>query len=335
MKQNKVKMTNNNDFLLSVKNLVIEFKIEAGLVHAVDNISFDIKKGETVGLVGESGCGKSITSLSILGLVPSPPGKILQGSSIKYQGKELVGISENEYRKIRGNEIAMIFQEPMTALNPVFTIGNQMSEVLRRHKQISKAGARHEAIHLLTQVGIPSPEKRLKNYPHELSGGMRQRVMIAMALSCNPNILLADEPTTALDVTIQAQVMEQMQKLQEINKMATILVTHDLAVIAEFCERVIVMYCGKIVEKAPVEQLFAAPQHPYTYGLLKSIPKIREQKIARLPIIEGTVPDIAHIPKGCRFAERCDRSTEECYKLSPELKSHDDNRAVACLNPYL
>jgi len=321
--------------ILSVKDLVIEFKTEKGIVRAVDRISFDILEGETIGMVGESGCGKSITSLSILGLIPSPPGKFGAGSSIKYKGRELVGLKEKDLRKIRGSDISMIFQEPMTALNPVFRVSNQMVEVLVRHKKLSKADALKQAIKMLEEVGIPSPEKRIYDYPHQLSGGMRQRVMIAMALSCGPHLLLADEPTTALDVTIQAQVMEQMGEMQKKQNMAILLVTHDMGVVAEFCEKVIVMYCGHIVEKGSAQQIFGSPQHPYTRGLLNSIPRIREQKLEVLPIIAGTVPDIANLPQGCRFADRCERVEDKCRQVAPELSFNEKKQgSVACYNPY-
>ena len=320
--------------ILSVRDLVIEFKTENGWVRAVDKTSFDVLAGETVGLVGESGCGKSITSLSILGLVPRPAGRYGEGSSIKYKGEELIGKSERELQKLRGSEISMIFQEPMTALNPVFTIKNQMTDVLRRHKKISKKEALEEAIGLLRLVGIPSPERRIFDYPHQLSGGMRQRVMIAMALSCDPSLLLADEPTTALDVTIQAQVMEQMAKVQKERAMATILVTHDLAVIAEFCKKVIVMYCGKIVECGETKELFKNPRHPYTRGLLNSIPRIREQPIERLPVIKGTVPDLSHLPQGCRFVDRCERPVDSCRLSHPAVTTQKAGYEVACNNPY-
>lgn len=321
--------------ILSVKDLVIEFKTEAGLIRAVDRISFDIFEGETVGLVGESGCGKSITSLSILGLIPSPPGRFGKGSSIKYKGRELVGLPESQLRKIRGHDISMIFQEPMTALNPVFTIASQMTEVIMRHKKVSKQEALKLAIEKLEEVGIPSPAARVHNYPHQLSGGMRQRVMIAMALSCNPHLLLADEPTTALDVTIQAQVMDIMKDMQQRENMATILVTHDLGVVAEFCKRVIVMYCGHIVEMGTVENIFTRPKHPYTKGLLESIPRIREEKVEFLPTIQGTVPDLANLPQGCRFADRCQRATDECKEKSPEIVIDEKTMTgVACYHPH-
>ncbi|PCJ50902.1 MAG: peptide ABC transporter ATP-binding protein [Gammaproteobacteria bacterium] len=321
----------NKTPLLSVRDLVVEFNTERGLVRAIDGISFDVMPGETMGLVGESGCGKSVTSLAILGLVPSPPGKITAGS-IQLNGRELVGLRESEYRKIRGSEISMIFQEPMTALNPVFTVASQMKDVLARHQKIRGKQAKNRAIEMLELVGIPSPELRINEYPHQLSGGMRQRVMIAMALSCNPKLLLADEPTTALDVTIQAQVMEQIVKLQHELGTAVVLVTHDLGVVAESCQRAVVMYAGRIVEQSPIIPLFQNPQHPYSAGLMASIPKIRDTKIAELPTIPGTVPDLLHLPDGCRFADRCQYAEDLCHKEQPDNQVNE-NREVACFYP--
>ena len=320
--------------LLSVRDLVIEFKTERGLLRAVDGIGFDVMPGETVGLVGESGCGKSITALAILGLIPFPPGRLGAGSSILYQGRELVGLPEKQMRTIRGFDISMIFQEPMTALNPVFTVASQMEAVLMRHKKISRSAARDEAVRMLSVVGIPDPGKRIRDYPHQLSGGMRQRVMIAMALSCDPDLLLADEPTTALDVTVQAQVMEQMAALQKSEGMATVLVTHDLAVVAEFCRKVIVMYCGQIVETGTTGELFGHPRHPYSRGLLNSIPRIRKEKIDRLPVIAGTVPDLLDLPVGCRFAGRCARAQDRCRREVPALEGGDGRTKVACFYPH-
>ena len=317
--------------LISVRNLEVEFSTQRGVVRAIDNVSFDVMPGETLGLVGESGCGKSVTSLAILGLIPSPPGRIV-GGSIKLNGRELVGLPESEYRKIRGSEISMIFQEPMTALNPVFTVANQMIDVLVRHQKMSRKQAKNRAIEMLDLVGIPSPDKRINEYPHEMSGGMRQRVMIAMALSCNPKLLLADEPTTALDVTTQAQVMEQINKLQEQLGTAVVLVTHDLGVVAETCSRAVVMYAGAIAEEAPIETLFAHPRHPYAEGLLNSIPRIQDEKIAELPTIPGSVPDLLLLPPGCRFVDRCPKATEQCHQQEPELV-WNDNQAVACYHP--
>ena len=317
--------------LLSVKNLGVEFSTERGIIRAIENVSFDVMPGETMGLVGESGCGKSVTSLAILGLIPSPPGRITSGS-IQLNGRELVGLPESEYRRIRGSEISMIFQEPMTALNPVFRISNQMIDVLVRHQKLTRRQARNRAVEMLALVGIPSPEKRIDEYPHEMSGGMRQRVMIAMALSCNPKLLLADEPTTALDVTTQAQVMEQIVKLQEELGTAVILVTHDLGVVAETCNRAVVMYAGSIAEEAPIEALFKHPRHPYAEGLLKSIPRIREEQLKELPVIPGSVPDLLYLPRGCRFVDRCHKADEQCHLAEPELIWRADS-AVACHHP--
>ncbi|NNF67560.1 MAG: ABC transporter ATP-binding protein [Gammaproteobacteria bacterium] len=317
--------------ILSVRNLSIEFKTERGLVRAVDDVSFDVAPGETLGVVGESGCGKTVTALALLRLIPSPPGRIVSGS-INFDGCDLLSLSEKEMRDIRGSEISMIFQEPMTALNPVFTIGNQMTDVIRRHEPLDGKAARKRALEMLERVGIPIPEKRIDEYPHQLSGGMRQRVMIAMALSCGPRLLVADEPTTALDVTTQAQVMEQIVKLQEDFGMAVMLITHDLGVIAESCRRALVMYCGKLIEDAPIEALFAQPQHPYTQGLLRSIPRIREQRLDTLPVIAGTVPDLLHLPVGCRFADRCPRVQAQCRDSQPPLRVREQSR-VACFHP--
>lgn len=310
--------TQTTTSLLEVNHLAVEFSTDKGVARAINNISFSVKPGETLAIVGESGCGKSVTSLAVMGLIPSPPGKIVQGS-IKFQGQELCSLSDKAYRKIRGNEISMIFQEPMTALNPVLKISTQMIDVIRNHNQLSKRAALNKAIKMLDKVGIPSPEKRVHMYPHELSGGMRQRVMIAMALSCNPKLLLADEPTTALDVTIQAQVMRELMRLKEEFEMAVVLVTHDLGVVAETCQRVVVMYCGEIVEQGTVNAIFDNPQHPYTQGLLRSIPVVREHKIERLPTVEGMVPDLFDLPQGCRFASRCPHVSDKCHQQSPQL----------------
>jgi len=318
--------------ILEVVDLSVEFSTDRGRVRAVNNVSFSIASGEVVGLVGESGCGKTVTGLSILGLVPQPPGEIV-GGRILLNGKDLLQLDEAEMRRVRGSEISMIFQEPMTALNPVLTIGYQMGEVLQLHKGLSARQARAAAIEMLGVVGIPSPDKRIDEYPHELSGGMRQRVMIAMALSCGPKLLIADEPTTALDVTTQAQVLDEIVRLQQQFEMAVILITHDLGVVAETCQRALVMYCGEIVEAAPVGGLFATPQHPYTEGLLRSIPRIRSEKLARLPVIEGMVPDLSALPDGCRFADRCSRVQTGCREQSPALIPSADQRAVACWHP--
>jgi len=319
--------------LLSVRNLIIEFTTRYGPVRAVDGISFDVYPNETLGIVGESGCGKTVTGLSLLRLIPSPPGRIVAGE-ILLQGRDLTKLSENEMQALRGDEISMIFQEPMTALNPVLTVGTQMVDVLTRHRPLTRKQAKIEATEMLSKVGIPAPKKRINEYPHEMSGGMRQRVMIAMALSCSPKLLIADEPTTALDVTTQAQVLEQIVELQDEFQMAVILITHDLGVVAETCQRALVMYCGEIIERADIESLFEKPQHPYSRGLLDSIPKLREEKLGELPIIPGMVPDLLHLPAGCRFADRCSRVTDECRLQRPHLDAQASGpSAVACFHP--
>jgi oligopeptide/dipeptide ABC transporter ATP-binding protein len=287
--------------------------------------------------VGESGCGKTVTGLALLGLIPSPPGHIVAGS-IEFMGKDLAQLDDAGFRAIRGRDIAMIFQEPMTALNPVFRIGSQMRDVLQRHQKLTRKQAHAAAIEMLAKVGIPAPEQRIDDYPHQLSGGMRQRVMIAMALSCGPKLLVADEPTTALDVTTQAQVLDLIVDLQREFGMAMILITHDLGVVAESCSRAIVMYCGSIIESAPTENIFAHPRHPYTEGLLASIPRISNEKRATLPVIPGMVPDLLHLPNGCRFADRCRKATSQCTDSRPSLVAVDDAQAssesmVACYVP--
>lgn len=316
----------NVEPILKVKDLAVEFKTDKGTVRAINEISFEVFPNETLGIVGESGCGKSVSSLAVLGLIPSPPGEIV-GGSIKFKGRELVGLSESDYRKIRGKDISMIFQEPLTALNPVLRVGKQMKDVLMRHQDLDDKEARKRAIEFLEAVGIPAPEKRIDEFPHQLSGGMRQRVMIAMALSCNPSLLLADEPTTALDVTTQAQVMSEINSLQKKFDTAVVLVTHDLGVIAETCQRVIVMYCGEIVEVGPVKDIFENPQHPYTQGLLRSIPVVRDKKISRLPTIDGTVPDLLNLPSGCRFSNRCSKVMDVCSQKSPKLEGQQHQAA--------
>jgi oligopeptide/dipeptide ABC transporter ATP-binding protein len=299
--------------LLEVNNLETHFPTRAGLVKAVNDVSFYIDEGELLGLVGESGCGKSITALSIMKLI-SEPGYIA-GGEIKFKGEDLRAASAERMRDIRGNDIAMIFQDPMTSLNPVFTVGEQIAEALRLHRNLNKKQAWDAAIAAMKEVSIPSPERRVKDYPHQLSGGMRQRVMIAMALACDPELLIADEPTTALDVTIQAQILELLDTLRETRKLAVLLITHDLGVVAETADRVCVMYTGRIVEESGVEEVFEKPRHPYTQGLLRSVPKLSAyhiEKVMRLETIEGTVPSPTNLPDGCHFAPRCEFRMEKC-----------------------
>jgi oligopeptide/dipeptide ABC transporter ATP-binding protein len=321
--------------ILEVKNLHTSFFTDRGEVKAIENVNFDLYKGKTVGIVGESGCGKSVTSLSIMRLIPNPPGKIMSGE-ILYKGRDLLKLSMEEMRKIRGNEISMIFQEPMTSLNPVFTIGNQLVEAILLHQDLSKGEAINKAVEMLRLVGIPAPDKRIKDYPHQLSGGMRQRVMIAMALSCNPQILIADEPTTALDVTIQAQILDLLRDLQQKVGLSLMLITHDLGVVAEMAHEVVVMYAGKVVERAPVKEIFANPKHPYTRGLLNSIPVLNKDptgkvKKSRLEPIPGIVPNLLDLPKGCRFQERCKYVVDDCRANEPELKTLAGGRQVRCI----
>ena len=312
--------------LLEVKNLKTQFKLKKGIVNAVNNIDFSIDKGEILAIVGESGSGKSVTSLSIMGLVQDP-GKVVDGE-ILFKGKDLRKRSDKEIQSIRGNEISMIFQEPMTSLNPVYKIKNQLMESIMTHMNLSKKEALERAIKMLDLVGIPSPEKRINDYPHQMSGGMRQRVMIAMALSCHPELLIADEPTTALDVTIQAQILELIQSLREKLNMAVLLITHDLGVVAETADRVIVMYCGRIVEEATAEELFIHPKHPYTVGLLESIPKIDEDR-DRLYMIKGMVPNPLDMPKGCPFSDRCEKCMDKCRQAVPALTNVNGSK-VRC-----
>ncbi|MBB4825359.1 peptide/nickel transport system ATP-binding protein [Sporosarcina luteola] len=315
--------------ILEVKDLQTTFFTDSGQVPAVDHIDFHLKEGEILGIVGESGCGKSVTSLSIMGLVPHPPGKIV-GGEILYGGVNLIEKKEQDMRKIRGNDIAMIFQEPMTSLNPLFTIGNQMTEAIRIHeRKLSKKEIEQKAIDMLKMVGLPRATELMKEYPHQLSGGMRQRVMIAMALVCNPKILIADEPTTALDVTIQAQILNLMKDLNERLHTAILLITHDLGVVADVCERVIVMYAGQIIEEASTETLFDQPQHPYTKGLIQSVPDLREKR-DRLYSIPGNVPRPGTIKQGCRFAARCEFAFERCRVENPDLYATSDAHRTRC-----
>lgn len=314
--------------LLRVRDVAIDFITEFGWLNVVDGVSFDIGHRETVGLIGESGCGKSVTAMSIMGLIGSPSGRISRGS-VSLEGRELVGLSERELSDIRGQRIAMVFQEPMTAIDPAFTIGAQLIEVLRRHTRVTKKQARGMAIDLLARVGISDPKRRVDDYPHRLSGGMRQRVLIAMALSCEPDLLIADEPTTALDVTVQAQVLELLNGLQEELGMAVLLVTHDLGVVAETCDRVIVMYAGEVVEQAHSSVLFPQPKHPYTSAMLACLPGLRPDE--PLDPIPGIVPARHALPPGCLYAPRCEHVREICRDRHPDLVADDDGRLNRCL----
>lgn len=304
--------------LIEVKKLVTQFSGKNGTVTAVDGVSFNIKKGETLGIVGESGCGKSVTSMSILRLIPPQSGKIASGE-ILFKGKDLTRLNQKEIRQIRGNEIAMIFQDSMTGLNPVMTIGKQLVETITAHSKMDKKQAWKRAEEMLMKVGIPSPAQRLKEYPHQLSGGMRQRVMIAMALSCNASLFIADEPTTALDVTIQAQILELMRELKEKDNKSIMLITHDMGVVAEMADEVMVMYAGKEMEYGDVKSIFKHPLHPYTQGLLKSIPRLDQNSAERLFNIPGSVPDLSEMPKGCRFCTRCTQAQSKCHEQEPGL----------------
>jgi oligopeptide/dipeptide ABC transporter ATP-binding protein len=316
--------------VLEIKGLKTRFQTKGGMLTAVDGIDLSLGRGETFGLVGESGCGKSVTALSILQLLPKPAGRIAAGE-ILFEGRDLVKMSPSEIRRIRGNEISMIFQEPMTCLNPVYTVGFQVEEVLRKHRRMRKREARRETVSVLGLVGIPEPGSRIDDYPHQLSGGMRQRIMIAMALSCRPKIMIADEPTTALDVTIQAQILDLIGRLKEEIGMSVILITHDLGVVAEICQRVGVMYAGKIVESAEVKELFANPAHPYTVGLFKSLPKIGGRGGALSPI-PGMVPSLLHLPAGCAFNDRCFRSETTCLN-DPPWREIAPGHMVRCWEP--
>ena len=317
--------------LLRVVDLVTSFRTDEGVLRAVDEASFDLEAGATLGIVGESGCGKSVTALSIMRLLPEPAGRV-DGGRVELQGKNLLDLSEREMQGVRVDAVSMIFQEPMTSLNPVYTVGAQIIEAIRMHQKKSRREARVHAIEMLKLVGIPSPESNVDAYPHQLSGGMRQRVMIAMALACKPKLLIADEPTTALDVTIQAQILELLKKLQEQLGMAVLLITHDLGVVAEYAQDVVVMYAGRVVERAPVKEIFARPLHPYTRGLLGSIPRIvRGGERKRLPTIEGVVPDLRDLPPGCRFADRCSMVKDECRAAEPTLDEIESAHFVRCI----
>ena len=312
------KSTAPREALLEVRGLQTFFYTDDGIGRAVDGVSFELFRGETLGLVGESGCGKSVTALSIMRLVSEPPGRLV-GGQVLAGGRDLLQLSDKEMCEVRGDEVAMIFQEPMTSLNPVLTCGYQIAEAVELHQKVSKVEARSRAVEMLRLVGIPGPEQRVDEYPHQLSGGMRQRVMIAMALSCNPQVLIADEPTTALDVTVQAQILELLARLQDELGMAILLITHDLAVVAEVAERVAVMYAGQVVECTQTESLFADPRHPYTKGLLKAIPRLDEER-DRLETIDGAVPDFRQLPSGCRFHPRCPLAIDLCREAAPPLE---------------
>jgi len=316
--------------LLKVQDLAVGFESGGVVSRAVDGVSFEVRRGRTLGIVGESGCGKSVTAFSIMRLLPQPHGRI-EGGSIQFEGQDLARAGEVELHRIRGGRIGMVFQEPLSALNPVQTIGRQMAEALLLHKEITKRQALGQAVLLLGKVGIPSPEVRIREYPHQLSGGMRQRVVIAMALSCNPSLLIADEPTTALDVTIQAQILDLMLSLQREMGMAIVLITHDLGVIAQACDEVVVMYAGRVAEQGPVDEIFKRPMHPYTRGLLASIPRLTTARKTRLPTIEGAVPSLADMPAGCRFQNRCPYAEQRCRDGRPPLEEAAEGHFVSCL----
>ena len=322
--------------LLDVRGLKTQLSLEEGPVLAVDDVSFSIPPGGTLGVVGESGCGKSLTALSVMRLVPEPPGRVV-GGHIRFQGEDLLALPEGKMRRLRGRHLSMVFQEPMTSLNPVYTVGEQLSEGVRLHQGLSRTAAREHAVEMLRRVGIPAPEQRVDSYPHQLSGGMRQRVMIAMALACGPELLIADEPTTALDVTIQAQILDLLERLRAERRMAVMLITHDLGVVAESCDAVVVMYAGRVVERAPVKALFRQPAHPYTAGLLRSIPALHEaggaEERPRLKTIPGMVPSLRRLPGGCRFRERCERAQDICARVEPVLETRREGQEAACHNP--
>jgi len=317
-----------SDIVLEVRNLKTHFHTDEGVVPAVDGVDFTLKKGKTLCVVGESGCGKSVTAYTVMRLISMPPGKVESGEII-YKGKNLVKLTENEMRDIRGNEIAMIFQEPMTSLNPVYTIGNQIVEAIVLHQKVKTKEARQRAIKMLTKVGIPDAEIRIDEYPHQMSGGMKQRVMIAMALSCNPEVLIADEPTTALDVTIQAQILDLLQQFQSTEGMSILLITHDLAVVAEVADEVLVMYASRVVEKAGVVEVFQNPKHPYTQGLIKAIPQLGS-RVDRLNEIPGQVPKPQNYPEGCHFADRCPHAIDVCSQKDPGITEISADHYVSC-----
>jgi len=324
-----LKDDSKNQPLLSVRDLRVSFKTDDGLVEAVRGVSFDLSPGETLGIVGESGSGKSVTNLALMGLIPRPPG-VIEGGSAHFDGKDLITMSQSELMSIRGRRIGMIFQDPMTALNPLMTVGQQLTEVTRRHLGLSASAADRRAAEMLEMVGISSPGSRLRDYPHQFSGGMRQRVMIAMALSCEPDVLIADEPTTALDVTIQAQILELLADLQKRRGTSIILVTHDLGVVAGVCDRVMVMYAGRVVERASVRPLFAQPRHPYTLGLLRSLPRLDRDHSQQLDAIAGQPPDMTRIPPGCSFRPRCPLAVAKCVTDDPPLREVASGQVSAC-----
>ncbi len=318
--------------LLDIRGLKTHFKTDDGMVRAVDGVDLTIDRGETLGVVGESGCGKTVTAMTVLKLIQMPPGEIVAGS-VLWQGRDLVPLSPEEMRQIRSKQIAIIFQEPMTSLNPVYTVGEQIAETIRQHERLNRREAMDRAVEMLRLVHIPTPERRVRDYPHQFSGGMRQRVMIAMALSCNPKLLIADEPTTALDVTIQAQILDLLAEMKSRLGMAIMLITHAMGVVAETAQRVVVMYAGRVVEEASVDRLFANPLHPYTQGLIRSIPRIDKDagKQARLEAIAGTVPSLIDPPPGCRFAPRCKFAQPACTEVVPELHAVEAGHKVACI----
>jgi oligopeptide transport system ATP-binding protein len=315
--------------LLEIKDLKTHFFTQEGVVKAVDGVTYSVEEGETLGLVGESGSGKSVSALSILRLIPSPPGKIV-GGEINFQGRDIVKLDESELRKLRGNDIGIVFQEPMTSLNPVLTIGRQMTEAIELHLDLHGKAANDRAAELLEMVGIPEARRRLVDYPHQFSGGMRQRVMIAMAMSCNPKLLLADEPTTALDVTIQAQILEIMSRLSREFGTAVIIITHNLGVVARYADRVNVMYAGRVIESGSAEEIYDNPKHPYTLGLLNSVPRLDETRKEKLIPIEGLPPDMAHLPEGCRFYPRCSFRVDKCREEYPPFRLVGDKHYAAC-----
>ncbi len=320
--------------LLEVKNLRTHFSTRSGVVKAVDGVSFNIQEGETLGVVGESGSGKSVTALSVMRLIASPPGKILEDSQIVFGGEDVLEMTEDELHELRGGKISMIFQDPMTSLNPVFTVGFQISEAVKTHLKLTGKAAEARTLEMMERVRIPDARRRLKSFPHEFSGGMRQRVMIAIALSCNPKLLIADEPTTALDVTIQAQILDLMKALSSEFHTAVMIITHDLGVVAGMCQRVVVMYAGHIVEEAPTRQLFANPAHPYTKALLNSIPHLEDNKKDRLTPIKGQPPDLVNLPPGCPFAPRCPKVQARCRIETPPLETVAEGQQAACFYPF-